>query len=155
MFQTPSPEEHAQLLRELGPLPVQGMAWPTWIKVATVAMVLAIAGWIVRLASSPELAQIGTPALASFGVCVLGLGVLAWLMVKSQTRITDAGIEQSWLGTRHIAWEEIQYAKFVPLPGAKRLICFTRRNRPVVFQGGTRALHIAFARIAVTYRRRR
>jgi hypothetical protein len=81
--------------------------------------------------------------------------VLARFMLVSQTRITEDGIEQSWLSKRRVAWQDIQYAKFIPLVASKRLICFTSRGRPVVFQAGTRELQIAFARIALVYRRKR
>src|SRR5690606_29265916 len=29
----PSADEHASLLDDLGPLPIEGKAWPTWVKV--------------------------------------------------------------------------------------------------------------------------
>ena len=34
------------------------------------------------------------------------------------------------------------------------LVCFTGKGRPVVFQGGTQELQIAFAHIALAYHRR-
>jgi hypothetical protein len=91
----------------------------------------------------------------SIVLCFIGLLVLARYMLVSVTSIDETGIQQSWLGRREIAWEDIQFAKFVPLLASKRLICFTRRGRPVVFQAGTRELQVAFARIALVYRRRR
>src|SRR3546814_9693255 len=76
-------------------------------------------------------------------------------MLISVTNINEAGIQQSWLGRREVAWEDIQFAKFIPLVASKRLICFTTRGRPVVFQAGTKELQVAFARISLVYRRRR
>jgi len=52
-----------------------------------------------------------------------------------------------------LPWDELHFAKFVPLLGSKRLICFTARNRPVVFQAGNQELQIAFAKIALIYRK--
>ena len=37
---------------------------------------------------------------------------------------------------------------------SKRLVVFTHRGRPVIFQGGTRELRAAFTQIAQVYRRR-
>src|SRR3546814_17032550 len=75
-------------------------------------------------------------------------------MMVSETRITETGIEQSWFTRRKVAWDDIQFAKFIPLVASKRLVCFTATGHPVVFQAGPRELQIAFARIAVVYRRR-
>lgn len=88
-------------------------------------------------------------------LCFLGLIVLARYMLISETRITHRGIEQSWITRREVAWEDIQFAKFIPLVASKRLVCFTTRGRPVVFQAGTRDLQVAFARIALVYRRQK
>ncbi|MGE4368889.1 MAG: hypothetical protein AB7E12_04340 [Burkholderiaceae bacterium] len=155
MFLRPSPEEHDALLQELGPLPIQGKAWPTWIKVLAVLTLLFIGVQIARTAAGPVGQQVSPYVAGSIILCFIGLVVLARFMLLSQTRITQEGIEQSWLTRRQIAWDDIQFVKFVPLVASKRLICFPTRGRPVIFQAGTRELNIAFARIAVVYRRRR
>lgn len=155
MFLRPSPEEHNALLQELGPLPIQGKAWPTWIKVLAVLTLLFIGVQIARTAAGPVGQQVSPYVAGSIILCFIGLVVLARFMLLSQTRITQNGIEQSWLTRRQIAWDDIQFVKFVPLVASKRLICFPTRGRPVIFQAGTRELNIAFARIAVVYRRRR
>jgi hypothetical protein len=153
--QTPSEEEHRQLLADLAPLPVRGMAWPPWIKVLAVGILIFIGVQIIVTASGPVGRNISPMVAGSILLCFVGLLVLARYMLISETSINESGIQQSWLSRREIAWEDLQFAKFVPLLASKRLICFTRRGRPVVFQAGTRDLQIAFARIAVVYRRRR
>ncbi|NGM86645.1 hypothetical protein G5B35_04910 [Parapusillimonas sp. SGNA-6] len=155
MQQTPTEEEHRQLLAELAPLPIRGMAWPPWIKVLAVGILIFIGVQIVTTASGPVGRNISPMVAGSIVLCFIGLLVLARYMLVSVTSIDETGIQQSWLGRREIAWEDIQFAKFVPLLASKRLICFTRRGRPVVFQAGTRELQVAFARIALVYRRRR
>ncbi|HEY9573462.1 MAG TPA: hypothetical protein VIR76_10115 [Pusillimonas sp.] len=153
--QKPSQEEHAQLLSELGPLPLRGMAWPKWIKVLACVVLLFIGVLIARTAASPVGQNISPLVAGSIMVCFAGLVVLARYMLISVTNINEAGIQQSWLGRREVAWEDIQFAKFIPLVASKRLICFTTRGRPVVFQAGTKELQVAFARISLVYRRRR
>jgi hypothetical protein len=152
---TPTEEEHRQLLADLAPLPVRGMAWPGWIKALAIGILLFIGVQIIVTASGPVGRNISPMVAGSIVLCFIGLLVLARYMLVSVTSITESGIQQSWLSRREVAWEDLQFAKFVPLLASKRLICFTRRGRPVVFQAGTRELQIAFARIAVVYRRRR
>lgn len=143
------------MLEEIGPLPLKGMAWPRWIKVLAWAVLLFIAVQIIRTASSPVGQNISPVVAGSVILCFLGLVVLARYMLVSETSINETGISQSWISRREVAWDDIQFAKFVPLVASKRLICFTTRGRPVVFQAGTRELQIAFARIALVYRRKR
>ncbi|NYT75559.1 hypothetical protein H0A71_00965 [Alcaligenaceae bacterium] len=151
----PLADEHAQLLEQIGPLPIKGKAWPTWIKALAVAIMVLIGFQIVYTASGPIGRTISPMVSGSIILCFLGLVVLTRYMLVSETTITESGIEQSWLGRREVAWEDIQFAKFVPLLASKRLICFTRRGRPVSFQAGTRELQTAFAYISLVYRRRR
>ncbi|MCC2595776.1 hypothetical protein LKR43_05430 [Pusillimonas sp. MFBS29] len=151
----PSPEEHNQLLQEIGPLPIKGMAWPAWIKLMAWATLAFIGFQIIRIAAGPLGQNISPMVTGSIIVCYVGLLVLARYMQISVTSITETGIQQSWLGRREIAWEEIQFVKFIPLLASKKMICFPARGRPVVFQAGTKELQIAFARISLVYRRRK
>jgi hypothetical protein len=117
--------------------------------------ILALIGLqIVQVAGSPAGKGISPWVAASILVCYCGLVVLARFMLVSETTISADGISQTWLGKRQVSWENLQFARFVPLPASKRLICFQSRGRPVVFQAGTRELQIAFARISLVYRRR-
>ncbi|NYT84912.1 hypothetical protein H0A62_04775 [Pusillimonas harenae] len=151
----PSTEEHTQLLHELGPLPIRGTAWPGWIKILAWVVLAFIGGQIVRIAAGPLGQNISSMVTGSIIVCFIGLLVLARYMHVSQTSITETGIQQSWLSRREVAWEDIQFVKFIPLFASKKLICFLGRGRPVVFQAGTKELQIAFARISLVYRRRK
>lgn len=152
---TPSEQERSELFEAIGPLPLQGVAWPRWIKILA-CLVLALIGLlIIQTAAGPTGRSISPMVSGSILLCFLGLLILARYMLVSETRITHKGIEQSWISRREVAWEDIQFAKFIPLVASKRLICFTTRGRPVVFQAGTRELQIAFARIALVYRRRK
>src|SRR5690606_20170671 len=107
-----------------------------------------------QTAASPAGEMVSNSIKASIVICVVGLAVLTRYMHTSITRITENGIEQSWVRRREIAWDEISFAKFIPLIASKRLICFTARGRPVTFQAGSRELEIAFAHISLIYRRR-
>ncbi|TAL87183.1 MAG: hypothetical protein EPN46_08015 [Candidimonas sp.] len=151
----PSAEERSALFEAIGPLPLRGQAWPTWIKIMAWVVLLIIAMQITRAATGPHVHGVNPLIAGSILVCFMVLLVVARFMLISETRITCNGIEQSWITRRQVIWDDIQFAKFVPLITSKRLVCFTRRGRQVVFQGGTRELQIAFARIAQAYRRQR
>ncbi len=150
----PSEEEQSQLLEDIGPLPLRGLAWPRRIKVL-IWIVLALIGVQLVITASGPGGQNAPPMVAgSILLCYAALIVLAWYMQASVTTIDHTGIHQTWISRREIAWEDIHFAKFIPLFASKRLMCFTGRGRPVIFQAGTRELEIAFARISLVYRRR-
>lgn len=153
-LQGPDTHEHRELISQIGPLPLEGQAWPTWVKWMAWLVLGLVVFRLAQAAASPVGQSVGTAIKLSLVICVVGLAVLARYMHTSVTRITEKGLEQSWLGRREITWDEITFAKFIPLIASKKLICFPARGRPVTFQAGTRELEIAFARIALTYRRR-
>ena len=150
----PGAEERAALLQEIGPLPLRGPAWPTAIKIMAWVVLLIVAMQITRVATGPHRHDVSPVAAAVVLICFLALLIVARFMLVSETRITQDGIEQSWIRQRRIAWDDILFVRFIPMLTSKRLICFSRSGRPVVFQAGTRELRAAFARIAQVYRRR-
>ncbi|GAB3108461.1 membrane protein [Bordetella tumbae] len=152
---SPSTDEQATLLREIGPLPLSGQAWPDWVRILA-WIILAIIGVQITLSAirmPPE--QVNSVVAAIVILCFLGLVLVSWHMQKSITTIDEAGLHQTWITRREVAWQDIHFAKFVPLLFSKRLVVFTQRGRPVVFQGGTKELQIAFAKISLLYRRQR
>ncbi|HUH87290.1 MAG TPA: hypothetical protein VL003_04475 [Pusillimonas sp.] len=150
----PSAEEHAALLADLGPLPIEGKAWPTWVKILIWVVITAIGVQFIRVAMGFEAEQVNPFMAGTIVITFCGLLLIARVMAISTTRITEEGIEQTWITKRAIGWNDIQFAKFVPMIASKRLICFTGRSRPVIFQSGTPELHKAFAKISLVYRRR-
>lgn len=150
----PSTQQQLKLLEEIGPLPLQGLAWPRRINVLVWIIMVLIGGQLIYTAAGPHGENIPPVVAGSVLLCYGGLVVLAWYMHKSVTTITDTGIQQTWISRREIVWSDIHFAKFIPLFASKRLMCFTGRGRPVVFQAGTRELEIAFARISLIYRRK-
>lgn len=150
----PSDEERSKLFEEIGPLPLRGTAWPRWIKVLTCVVLILIAYQIIKTAISPAGRDISPMVSGSIMLCYFALLVLARYMLVSETTISQTGISQTWLTRREVSWDDLQFTKFIPLISGKRLLCFTARGRPVVFQAGTRELEIAFARISLVYRRK-
>lgn len=143
------------ILEALGPLPLSGAAWPGWIKVLAWCVLAVIGAKLVHTAIGTSGQNVQAVVAASVTITYMALVVVARYMQTSVTTITTEGIEQTWITRRTINWDDIQFAKFIPLFASKRLVCFTGRGRPVVFQGGTKELQIAFAQISLAYRRRR
>lgn len=143
-----------QLRQTLGPLPISGTAWPCWIKMAAWCVMALIGVKLIQTAIGPSGQGVNPAVAASVTITFMALVVVARCMQISVTTITSEGIEQTWLTRRSIGWDDITFAKFIPLLASKRLVCFTGRGRPVVFQGGTKELQIAFAQIALVYRKR-
>lgn len=148
----PARLERTALLDELG-LPISGPAYRPVVKVAAwiVLGVLTLQILAVALRVPAE----GLDHALTFTVvfCYVGLAVLTVAMQRSVVTIDRRGLRQSWILRRDVPWEDIQFVKFIPYPLGKRLMIF-HRGRFVSMQAGCRELEIAFARIALVYRRR-
>ncbi len=154
MLFRPSPEEHAALMAELGPLPLRGRAWPRWIA-AIAWIIMALIG--IRFFMVLELSSDNSWSLLVFASIFVCYGALLWMsahMWTSETEISEWGIRQSWITKREVSWQDIQSSKFIPLVASKKLVCFVQKGRPIVFQAGSKELQTAFARISLVYRKR-
>lgn len=139
------------LFQEIGPLPIQGRSWP---------LPIALLAWLILIIIGARLAYIAQTQgehiahflMLSVGIAFIGMMVIAYFMLVGRTTITAQGIQQQWIVKREIAWQDIKFAKFVPLFFSKRLICFTQRGLPLVFQGASTDLQVAFAHISLVYK---
>lgn len=142
---------HTQLLDTLGPLPIRGRSWPLPIAIAAWLIILIIGSRLLYIAST-QAEHIASALMLSIGIAYVGMMVVAYFMLIGHTTISAQGIEQRWITKRQLAWQDLKFAKFVPLFFSKRLICFTARGFPVVFQGASTELEIAFAHISLIYK---
>ena len=145
--------ERAALLRELE-LPVSGPAYRGWIKGAAWAVLAVLTAQIVATGLRVPAESLNQTFTLTVLLCYLGLAVLTVLMQRSVTTIDARGLHQTWFGRRHVAWDDVHYVKFVPYPFGKRLVVFNRSGRFTTFLAASRPVEIAFARIALVYRRR-
>ncbi|MGB6242311.1 MAG: hypothetical protein WBF69_07495 [Castellaniella sp.] len=153
-FDRPTPEEHAELLAQIAPLPLRGRAWPRWIgAIAWIFMALIAVRLFIVLQLTPDIA-LPLPVVASLVVCFGALLWMSWHMWTSVTEISDWGIRQSWISRREVSWADIQSTKFIPQLASKKLVCFVAKGRPVFFQAGSRELQTAFAHISLVYRKK-
>lgn len=147
--------ERDQLLADIQPLPITGSAWPAWVK--TVAWVVLA---LIVLQAFVAFNRAGVQVLYSVTglllvVVFVALAITTRYMQTSMTTIDTLGLRQSWMTRREVAWEDVTFAKFVPMLASKRLVVFTKKGKPVVFQGGTRELQVAFAKISLAFRNRK
>lgn len=145
--------EHDALMAELAPLPVHGRSWPKPIGVLACIITFVIGFQLISTATTDS-GQMASPyMIGAIVLSFIGLCVITWYMLLGHTTVSEKGIQQQWILRREITWDELRFAKFVPLLYSKRLICFPVRGRPVIFQGGTKELQVAFARISLVYKR--
>lgn len=147
-----APTTTENLFATIGPLPLRGRSWPKGIAVMAWVL-LAVIGARLGFLASTYGEQIAMPLMASIMLAYTGMVVVAFFMWTAHTTITEQGIRQDWILKREMRWDELKYAKFIPLFYSKRLLCFTNRGRPMVFQGASQELQIAFAHISLVYRR--
>ncbi|GAA5236820.1 hypothetical protein FOZ76_12535 [Verticiella sediminum] len=147
-----SEAERAALLQELDP-PVVGPAYRRVVKIAAWVVLAIITLQILAAAMSASQESLGTAFGFTVVFCYVGLALLAIAMQRSVVTIDEHGLRQTWIMRREVAWEDVQYVKFIPFPLGKRLMIF-HRGRFTTLQAGSQAVEIAFARIALVYRRR-
>ncbi len=147
--------EREELLSDIEPLPIAGQAWRGWVKsVAWLILVLIVVQGFVAFNKAGVDALMSATGLLLL-VVFIALAVTTRYMQTSTTTIDRRGLRQTWLTRREVAWEDVTFAKFVPMLASKRLVVFTKKGKPVVFQGGTRELQIAFAKISLAFKNRK
>ncbi len=150
-----SEQEREQLLASLQPLPVSGQAWPSWVKaVAWLILALIVAQAAIAIDRAGMQAVLSVSGLVLLVVFV-ALAVTTRYMQISTTTVDANGLRQRWMTRREVAWEDITFAKFVPMLASKRLIVFTKKGKPVVFQAGNQQVQIAFAKISLAFKNRK
>lgn len=147
-------EELAQVKATIGRLPISGEAWPKWVKATAVLMLV-----VIVIQTGLAISKVGFDSLKNIGgvtilIVFIALLVITYYMVKAKTTISEQGLHQTWITQREVKWEDVTFAKFVPLLASKRLVVFVKKGRPVVFQGGTKELQIAFAHISLQFKNR-
>lgn len=143
--------EQQQTLFDTIELPIRGRSWPKAIAAIAWLLIILIGARLIYIATNYE--QVPTAIVASVVLAYTGMVVVAFFMWVGHTTITTQGIKQDWILKRELPWDELKFAKFVPLFYSKRLICFTKRGRPIVFQGASQELQVAFAHISLVYKR--
>ncbi len=147
-----SAAEHEALLRELD-LPVSGPAYRRSVKIAAWAVLALLTVQIVSAALRLPAENLTSVFASTLAFCYIGLAIIAAAMQRSVVTIDEQGLRQTWVMRRDVPWTDVQYVKFIPYPLGKRLMIF-HRGRFTTMQAGCQEVEVAFARIALVYRRR-
>ena len=138
---------------------VRGPSFGLAVRLGATAMLLWIA---VSLYNTPLLGVVGS---YGFGV---KMGLLAllfvlltsyWFFMTGKTELSSQGVRQDWIWRKQMAWNEVKSARFLGLPGMAwlippRLMLRGDSGMYVVYNGGSRELHEAFARATVAVQTR-
>ncbi|MCX5592240.1 hypothetical protein [Alcaligenes endophyticus] len=143
-----------EVLEQLSTLPIRGRSWPKGVAGMAWVVITLIGVRFIQVASGFNGPAVNPYVAACMVLLFVALLVIAYYMWAGHTTIDDRGIRQSWVMRREINWDDINTAKFIPLLGSKRLVCFPRRGRPIVFQGASLELQRAFAQISLIYQKR-
>jgi hypothetical protein len=133
---------------------VSGPSFGLAVRLGATAMLV----WIgVSLANTPLL---GVVATYGIGVKIGLLAVLFvlltsyWFFMTGKTTVSATGVQQDWIWRKQVSWSEVKSARFLGLPGMAwlvppRLMLRGDSGFYVIFNGGSRDLHQAFARVTV------
>lgn len=145
--------EREALLDELN-LPLSGPAYRPAVKVAAWVVLALLTLLIISTALRVPAENLNQTMTVTVIGCYVGLAIMAAAMQRSMVTVDRQGLRQSWIMRREVAWDEIQFVKFIPYPLGKRLMIFQRGGRFMSLQAGGRDVEVAFARIALVYRRK-
>ncbi|MCW0206975.1 MAG: hypothetical protein OJK14_07740, partial [Achromobacter sp.] len=67
----PAPEDHAALLRAIGPLPLSGQAWPDWVRILTWVVLAVLGVQVVTTAIRAPSQPYDTLLIAAVALCFL------------------------------------------------------------------------------------
>ena len=138
---------------------VTGPAYGGGFKLVATLLTVVLLGYGASIALRYPLFSLG------FGVKALLLGACAMLLVsyywflRSRTTIDATGIRQSWLIDKQVDWRDVRGAKMIGIPYCgwlfpPRMVVRTG-NSFTTFNGGSRALLVEFAHIALAFQMKR
>nr|MBF0683619.1 hypothetical protein [Pseudomonas sp.] len=142
----------AALLEELN-LPISGSAYRKPVKIAAWIVLGLLTAQLISVATRLPTENLNQALTLTVVFCYVGMAVITVAMQRSVTTIDADGLRQTWVMRREIAWEDINFVKFIPYPLGKRLMIFNRGGRFITLQAGSRDVEVAFARIALVYKR--
>jgi hypothetical protein len=119
--------------------------------------------WIaLSLANTPLLGVVATYGLGvKLGLLAVAFVLVTsyWYFMTGKTTLSAQGVRQDWIWRKSIDWSEVKSARFLGLPGLAwlvppRLMLRGDSGMYVVFNGGSRTLHRAFAEATVAVQAR-
>lgn len=104
---------------------VTGAAFSPFFKGLTTLIVLGSALWLMKLWWAGKFGATGWEGLRAAGWFILGWLLLAWTAWEvwhSQARLDAEGLHQSWIWKKHMAYDDLAYAKLIRVRGLEWLM---------------------------------
>lgn len=138
---------------------VTGPSYNSWFKLLATIVSLALAAYGISVALRFPILQFGFGVKALLIGAAVMLGISYYWFMKACTTVDEKGIRQTWVYTKQVAWSDVRGVKMLGIPYAgwifpPRLVVRTG-NSFMTFNGGTQALLIEFAKIALAYQNTR
>jgi hypothetical protein len=144
---------------------MEGRAYPAFIRILSIALVVACALWWWRLgfidAGATSAAETGGGLAKRIPTpwMLAGLTLMAYTAAQlqvSRTRIDGEGLHQSWIWDKHMPWQDLGMVKLIRLRGLEWLIAprlYTRSitGKLAVFYAASPELLAAFTGITVAH----
>ena len=138
---------------------VTGPAYGAGFKLVATLLTAVLLGYGASVAQRFALQSLGLGVkalLAGAGVMLL---VSYYWFLRSRTTIDAAGIRQSWVIDKRVDWDDVRGAKMIGIPYAgwlfpPRMVVRTG-NAFTTFNGGSRDVLVAFAKISLAFQMKR
>ena len=100
---------------------VEGPAFSRWFQAITWTTLVGSGYWLFTLWQQGKFGgDAGLNGLRNAGWFVLGWALLAWTtwhVMHSRARLDATGIHQTWIWDKHMAYDELAYAKLIRIRG--------------------------------------
>jgi hypothetical protein len=100
---------------------VEGPAFSRWFQAITWTTLVGSGYWLFTLWQQGKFGgDAGLNGLRNAGWFVLGWALLAWTtwhVMHSRVRLDATGIHQTWIWDKHMAYDELAYAKLIRIRG--------------------------------------
>jgi len=138
---------------------VTGPAYSPWFKCLATTVTLLLAAYGLRVVSNFPLAQYGFGIKALLAGSAVMLLVSYYWFLKSTITIDEAGITQTWMYNRQVAWRDVRSAKMIGIPYLSKIfpprMVVRTGNAYATFNGGSQAVLVEFARISLAFQMKR
>lgn len=154
MDSTPEPLGPGPFRHDLPAGPVQGPAYSRAFRALALGIVLACSAGTAQLAWTEQLKGGGLVwSLAALAM----MGWITWHILRSRTTLSSERLHQSWVWDKHLALQDLAYARVIRIPGldwlvAPRLYARSLGGKFTVFYGASPALIAEFTRLQQTVR---
>lgn len=133
-----------------GRVPVVGPAYHPMFKGAATLLVMAIVFYAYRALETTH-AEFGLQTKVLFAAAGLTVLFSYYGFLRSQVRIDEYGIAQSWMFKRPSAWSDVRSARLMRTPMNVRLLVRLASGRYHVYSAGDAVVAQAFFDIARRY----